>query len=181
MRALLVYESMFGNTVLVADAIGQGLGTRMDVTLARIGVGRAPDPAGFDLLVVGAPTHALSLPVPDTRRQAAAQTDAEIDTSTGVREFLTELPASPDRAVAVFDTRHRRMRYLPGSAARAAARLLNKAGWRLVVAPQSFYVAGVAGPLLPGELDRAADWGEQIARLVVLTATPAPEPRTTRA
>jgi hypothetical protein len=172
-RALLVFESMFGNTERVAASVAQGLGRRLEVTTANAAHGAVPDPAGFDLLVVGAPTHALTLPVPDTRRQAASQADtADIVPDRGVREFLQALPAGDDRPVATFDTRHRKMRYLPGSAARAAVRLLDKAGWRTLVPPQNFYVGGMAGPLLPGELDRAEDWGEQLGRLAVLTGPP---------
>lgn len=172
MRALLVYESMFGNTERLAESVAGGLGIRMDVTTVNVAHETVPDPMGFDLLVIGAPTHALSLPVPDTRRQAASQADAQIAADRGVREFLGDLPAGQDRPVATFDSRHRKMRYLPGSAARAAARLLDRAGWRTLVPPQSFYVGGMAGPLLPGELDRAEDWGEQLGRLAVLTGPP---------
>lgn len=172
MRALLVYESMFGNTERLAEAVARGLGLRLEVSTANLAHDVAPDPAGFDLLVIGAPTHALSLPVPDTRRQAAAQVDTEIEADRGVREFLATLPGGADRPVATFDSRHRRMRYLPGSAARAAARMLDKAGWRTLVPPQNFYVGGMTGPLLPGELDRAEDWGEQLGRLAVLTGPP---------
>jgi hypothetical protein len=172
MRALLVYESMFGNTERLAGSVAEGLGLRMEVTMVNAASGTIPDPAGFDLLVVGAPTHALSLPVPDTRRQAATQADTEIVQDHGVREFLQALPVGRDRPTATFDSRHRKMRYLPGSAARAAARLLDGKGWRSLVPPQNFYVGGMAGPLLPGELDRAADWGEQLGRLAVLTGPP---------
>jgi hypothetical protein len=61
MNALVVYESMFGNTQKVAQAIGEGLSTEMDVDVQEVGV--APDKIGdqVTLLVVGAPTHAFSL------------------------------------------------------------------------------------------------------------------------
>lgn len=172
MRALLVYESMFGNTERVARAVAHGLGMRMTVTVVRATAGESPAVSAGDLLVVGAPTHALTMPVPATRQQAAARTDDEIDVSVGIREYLASVPVGVRRSVATFDTRHRRMRYLPGSAARAAGRMLSRAGCHLLVPPQSFYVAGMAGPLLPGELDRAADWGEQLGRLAVLPRPP---------
>jgi hypothetical protein len=173
MRALVVFESMFGNTERLAEAVAQGLGLQMAVTMVRANAAAPSDVAATNMLVVGAPTHALTLPAPATRQQAAARSDDEIDLRTGIREFLATLPPGDDRPVATFDTRHRRMRYLPGSAARAAGRTLCRAGWRMLVPAESFYVAGMAGPLLPGELDRAADWGEQLGRLAVLMG-PAP-------
>jgi hypothetical protein len=175
-----VYESMFGNTQRVAQAITHGLATRMTARATAVTELQVATFAQPDLLVVGAPTHGLNLPTPDTRLQAAVRSDDEIDTRTGIREFLAALPSTPGRLVATFDTRHRLMRYLPGSAARAAGRLLNRAGCRLVVPAQSFYVAGMAGPLLPGEWDRAVDWGEQLGRLAQLVRPPVgkspPEP-----
>lgn len=180
MRALVVYESMFGNTERVAQAITHGLATRMAASATPVTAFPATPFAQPDLLVVGAPTHGLTLPTPDTRQQAAVRSDDEIDTRTGIREFLAALPPIPGCLVATFDTRHRRMRYLPGSAARAAGRLLDRAGCHMVMPAQSFYVAGMAGPLLPGEWDRAVDWGEQLGRLAELIRSPSekspPEP-----
>jgi hypothetical protein len=172
MHAVVMYESMFGNTKRIAEAVARGLSGRMTVTVTPVTAPDAGAQSASDLLVIGAPTHAFTLPAPNTRRQAVARSDDEIDVSTGVREFLMTLPAGSERSVAAFDTRHRRMRFLPGSAARAAGRMLSRAGYRLLAPAQSFYVAGMAGPLLPGELDRAVDWGEQLGRLAVLTEPP---------
>jgi hypothetical protein len=65
--------------------------------------------------------------------------------------------------VATFDTRVGKVRHLPGSAAKSAAKALRKIGYTAVVPPESFWVADVAGPLLDGELDRARAWGEELA------------------
>lgn len=172
MHAVVIYESMFGNTKRIAEAVARGLSGHMTVTTTPVTASDAAALSASDLLVIGAPTHALTLPTPSTRRQAIGYSDDEIDISTGLREFVMSLPAGSDRPVAVFDTRHRRMRYLPGSAARAAGRMLSTAGYRLLAPKLSFYVAGMAGPLLPGEVDRAVDWGEQLGRLAVLTEPP---------
>lgn len=172
MQALVVFESIFGNTERLAEVVAHGLGLRMAVTMTRADLAVLQDASATDLLVIGAPTHALTLPAPGTRRRAAARLDNEVGLNAGIREFLAALPPGGDRPVATFDTRHRWMRYLPGSAARAAARLSGRAGWRMLMPAQSFYVAGIAGPLLPGEADRAADWGEQLGRLAVLVGPP---------
>ena len=58
MRAVVVYESMYGNTHLVADAIGTGLGTVFDVRVVPVSAASAAVLDGADLVVAGGPTHA---------------------------------------------------------------------------------------------------------------------------
>lgn len=164
MRALVVVESVFGNTRGVADAVAAGLGGRMDVR--TVDVGTAPvDLGGIDLLVVGGPTHAFGMTRPSTRRSASEQSAGSVPAAeTGLREWLERL-ADGTCPAAAFDTRTDRPR-LPGSAAGAAARRLRRAGHRLVVRPETFRVTGTQGPLLDGEQARARRWGEELAALV---------------
>lgn len=154
----MVFESMFGNTRIVAEAVAAGLAAGAAVEL--VDVGRAPVTltADLDLLVVGGPTHGFGLSRPQTRAQAAAEVGGPIPTGEpGLREWLDELDCHATRArIAAFDTR---VRHLPGSAAHAAARRLHRLGLTIAVAPVSFYVAGRHGPLLAGEADRACRWG----------------------
>jgi hypothetical protein len=75
----------------------------------------------------------------------------------GIREWIESLPRGAGQAVAVFDTKVRHPR-LPGSAAKAAAKALKSRGYRLVAKAETFDVDGVSGPLLPGEVERAAAW-----------------------
>ena len=168
MRALVVYESMFGNTRDVAFAIREGLATRMDAEAVE--VGGAPPVDGVDLLVVGAPTHAFGLSRPETRASAATQArERLVSRRGGVREWLGALP--PARAgvrAAAFDTRVRKPR-VPGSAARAARRRLRSLGFSVSLAPaETFWVGGTPGPLLDGEPDRARAWGERLAAAVAV-------------
>src|SRR5687767_14509631 len=65
MRALVVYESMFGNTSAVATAIATGLSTRMGVDLVEVAAAPAALDAGVDLVVAGGPTHAFSMSRPN--------------------------------------------------------------------------------------------------------------------
>jgi flavodoxin len=155
MRALVVYESMFGNTEQVAKEIMTGLASYGDARLLEVG-DAPPDVAGYDLVVVGGPTHAFSMSRPSTRQDAVRQ-GADHGASRGIREWLSELPAGTV-GVATFDTRVDKVRRLPGSAARRAAKVLGRLGYRLLAGPESFYVDDTAGPLLPGEPDRASDW-----------------------
>lgn len=170
MRALLVYESMFGNTREIARAVAVGLSTRMSVDLVEVGAAGTQVSDEIDLLVVGGPTHALGLSRPQTRLQATEKTDAPlISTGKGLREWLATCADRPGRhAAAAFDTRVKMP--LPGSASHALARQLRRHGYRLVCRPISFHVAGTTGPLLDGELQRAREWGRWLA---TSTAVPA--------
>ena len=162
MKALVVYESMFGNTEQVARAVATGLGRHLDVEL--VAVANAPDTVSdVDLVVVGGPTHAFSMTRQATRVDAVSQGASHGTSETGLREWLATLPAgSRSLPVATFDTRVDKVRHLPGSAAKAAAKVVRRRGYLLAARPESFYVADVAGPLIEGELDRAAAWGETL-------------------
>lgn len=164
MNALVVFESMFGNTGLIAEAIADGLAVRLDVE--KVEVGRAPEhiPPQVDLVVVGGPTHAFSMSRPGTRSKAADETDAPlVSPRIGVREWLAKLSKSNGRvSSATFDTRVDKPR-VPGSAAAAAAKRLRRLGFRQVADPESFFVVGMSGPLLPAEYERAHRWGESLA------------------
>lgn len=165
-RALVVYESMFGNTMLVAAAVARGL-ARSGVDQDVIDLAETTDPpsppAGYDLLVVGAPTHAFSLSRTSSRRQAVEQGAPADRAAHGLREWLASLPrGGTQQSAATFDTRVATMRHLPGSAAVKAARLLRRHGHHLQEPPRSFYVSGTEGPLVDGELARAEDWGASL-------------------
>jgi hypothetical protein len=171
MGALVVFESMYGNTWQIAEAIAEGLSTQMPVEVVE--VGSAPSALGDDvrLLVVGAPTHAFGLSRESTRLSAAEQAGrAVISAGDGVREWLEVLQVGRGPAAAAFDT-HTDKRWVPGSAATVARRRLRRLGCDVKVPPESFYVQGTEGPLLPGELDRARAWGERLAGRVATTGT----------
>src|SRR5688500_3044702 len=104
MKALIVYESMFGNTKEVARAIADGLDDAFEVRLAE--VSGMPPADDVDLLIVGAPTHAFGLSRPETRqdagRQAAVSADALV---VGLREYLECSPTLAGIRAAAFDTK----------------------------------------------------------------------------
>ena len=173
MTALVVYESMYGSTKAIAEAIGEGLAPVGPVRVLEISAlaaapgGRTISPQ-IDLLVVGAPTHAFGLSRPNTRQDAA--TDAPngrvISDGKGLREWLAEisLPLGGTR-FAAFDTKVARPA-LPGSAAKGAHKALVRMGGRPVAEPRSFGVHGKNGGLVDGELQAATEWAAGLARLV---------------
>lgn len=170
MKALIVVESMFGNSRKVAEAVAEGLRGRAEVEIVAPADAHAPLTELVDLLVVGGPTHAFSMTRASTRDDAVRQGAPTATAAVGIREWIDRLHAGPhSEMVATFDTRVGKVRHLPGSAAKAAAKAMRRLGYHTVVPPESFYVADVAGPLLDGELDRARRWAEQLAAAAVRT------------
>ena len=168
MRALVVYESSFGNTASVARAVWEGLFSRVqDVALLDVSGAPHPLPAELDLLVVGGPTHAFGMSRPATRADAQAQAGVgRAEATIGLRDWVASLEP-PERAVyaATFDTRIYSP-HLPGSAAVGAMRALRRAGLQLTAESESFWVLGTRGPLRDGELERAHAWGVELSGLL---------------
>ena len=161
-KALVVFESMFGNTKEIAEAIAAGMNDSLMTECLE--VGHAPaSPEGVDLLVVGGPTHQFGLSRPDSREGATSETERPlVSQGIGIREWIKDLPKVDGDAVATFDTSIRKPN-LPGSAARGAQKRLKRLGYRIVVPAEIFHVEGTTGPITDGELERAHAWGRNVA------------------
>ena len=168
MRVLVVYESMYGNTRRIAEAIGSGLGTNFDVVPVREAT---PDRvATADLLVVGGPTHVRGISRPSSRKAAGDAAGKPGSTLTleaganglGLREWFASLGTLSCQAAA-FDTRVDMPALFSGRAAPRIARLLRHNGAHLIAPPHSFLV-DKQNRLLDGEYNRAHMWGEDLAR-----------------
>src|SRR5690348_5925620 len=111
MRAVVVYESMYGNTHQVADAIGAGLGTAFDVSVVPVSQAGPQVLAGTDLVVVGGPTHAHGMSRASTRKAAIEAAGKPVSglkvepdaLGPGLREWFGSLGSYPVKAAA-FDT-----------------------------------------------------------------------------
>jgi hypothetical protein len=164
-RALVVYESFYGNTETIADRIADGLARRCLVDSVRIDALRVGEIAALDLLVVGAPTQEWTLPRSGTGQGSATPRSAGVAAShPSLRDWLAALPPGHGRACAAFSTRWARPELLTGSAAVAIEQQLVRHGWTCVAPAQSFVVEGLEGPLRSGEPDRAEAWGSALAR-----------------
>ena len=156
MKALVVYDSKFGNTERIAQVIGNALGSSYEVEVLQVGT-IAPDPfEGLELLIVGSPTQ-------------------RFNPTEGIKNFLKSLPSNGLKGtkVAAFDTRLTIedieeiailaffVRFF-GYAAKPIANGLKRKRGELVLPPEGFYVQGMEGPLVEGELERAEDWARQI-------------------
>ncbi|HET7450897.1 MAG TPA: flavodoxin domain-containing protein [Gaiellaceae bacterium] len=147
MHAVVIYDSKFGNTEKIAQAIARGLSAHGDVRV--MSTGEATPTERPDLLLLGGPTQ---------KRGA----------SPGLRDFMEALPAAL-RGVpaAVFDTRYRGATWLFGSAAAEAAKAIRAAGGDVVAEPESFFIVR-KGPmerqtLEPRETERAEQWAAALA------------------
>jgi flavodoxin-like protein len=169
MRAVVVYESMYGNTHLIAEAIGAGLRTAFDVRIVPVAQAGPEVIADADLVVVGGPTHAHGMSRPSTRKAAVQAASKPVGGLTvepdalgpGLRDWFGWLGEYPVRAAA-FDTRVHGPVALTGRASKGVARLLREHGFDVVAEPESFLVTR-QDRLEPHEQDRARDWGARLA------------------
>jgi Flavodoxin len=168
MRALVVYESHWGNTAAIAHAIAEGIGAGARVMSTA--EAKADSFDGLDLLVVGAPVIGFRLPTQqavDNMRTNPGRGAPPDVSHPPVRSWLESLPSGTGAAVAAaaFDTQ---VRGPFGSAAPAILESLTAAGYRPLSKPTGFTVKGSRGPLRDGELERARLWGAELAALIGL-------------
>jgi flavorubredoxin len=152
MESLVVYDSKFGNTKKVAEAIADGLAGHGPVRL--LGLDKIPPQnlGPVDLLFIGGPTQAHAM-------------------TARMRQFVVALRARPANGtvVATFDTRLRMPAVISGSAAKTIARKLRSVGVRIFAAPESFFVQGSRPQLEEGETERAANWAKGVSDRLALS------------
>ncbi len=148
MKALLVYDSVYGNTEKIAESIGGAI--TGDTKVFRAGEINLSELESVDLLIVGAPTQG-GRPTPP------------------VQEFMKQLTGATVKGmnVAAFDTRiSQKWVGIFGYAAGKIARNLKNKGGNLLALPEGFFVEGTQGPLKEGELERAAGWASKLVESV---------------
>lgn len=176
MKVTIVYESMFGNTHKVAEAISDGVReAQPDAHVECVAVGDASPELikSTDLLVVGGPTHMRHMATDFSRKmeirgeknaEAKGEEAHELELDAagpGVREWFHQLPKAKEGGqAAAFDTRLGSA--LAGGAAYGIAHRLHKHGYFLVKNPEGFIVDEAHGPLRTGEIERAKEWGTQL-------------------
>lgn len=174
-RALVVFESLFGDGRTIAHAVAQGLSAHMPVDVVAAAEAPSVVDAEVRLLVVGGPNHAFSMPRPSTREGAIKQYGAQIaDTSRGLHEWLEAVQVSHGgTAAAAFDTRseHPKLLVKMDHAAKTEEKVLRGHGCSIVAPAEHFYVKDVKGPLADGEEDRARSWGSHLADLLAPRTT----------
>lgn len=161
MNVLVLYDSVFGNTEQIAQAIGEALNSSHEVKVLKVILTTPDQLEGVALLIVGSPTRGFrpteattklirSIPGDGLKGVSVAAFDTRFTEST-IQESSKVLPVF----VKLF-----------GYAAEPIANELKKKGGRLIIPSEGFYVSDIEGPLLEGELERAADWAKRIAAII---------------
>jgi len=157
MKILIIYDSFFGNTEKIAQAISSSLGSKENVETLRVSDVKSEKLIGVELLIVGSPTRAFR-------------------PTKAITNFLKKIPSNDLKGVkvAAFDTRistaDTNSRFLNllvklfGYAAKPIADKLEKKEGSLIIPPEGFFVKDSEGPLKDGELERAADWAKLIIK-----------------
>ncbi|MGV8026976.1 MAG: flavodoxin family protein [Anaerolineaceae bacterium] len=157
MKIFVIYDSVFGNTEKIAQAIGAAVGAKKDAMVKRVTEVSSEDLQGLDLLLVGSPTRGFR-------------------PTEGMAAFLKNLPATVLLGVkaATFDTRipidtirpaiFRSIVKKGGYAAPVIAKVLEAKGAHLIAEPEGFFVKKSEGPLVDGELERAVEWANGIEK-----------------
>ena len=174
MRALIVYESMFGNTHAIADSIAKGFRPEDEVRVVAVAGATREVVDWADLLVVGGPTHAHGLSREMTRksaREAVAKPGSRLtmDPSAagpGLRDWFQDVGPQYGRDAAMFDTRLDAPAMFTGHASKGIDHRLLQCGARIVTEAESFLV-NRENQLVAGELARAQEWGASLAGLPV--------------
>ena len=149
MNALVLYDSQYGDTEHIAQAITDALGEFGEARADRLDPTQPLELQGVDVFIVGCPTQGWR-PTP------------------AIQSFLEEASSEELRGLAgaCFDTRFRLPRFMTGSAAKVMAGKLREKGVSLLVPPESFFVKGSEGPLREGELERASMWARTLLEKV---------------
>lgn len=159
MKVIVIYDSIYGNTKKIAEAISEAVIPPDTVDILHTSKSNLSQLDGIDLLIIGSPTHGGR-------------------PSEGMQKFLSKIPANflNNTDSAVFDTRFsykdqnfglRMLMKAIGYAAEKEAKILVGMGGHLVVSPEGFIVQGKEGPLKEGEIERAIEWGKHLIRTVV--------------
>lgn len=148
MKVFVLYDSLYGNTQKIAEAIGQAfIGEAKVSKVTQINLSEVE---GVGLLIVGSPTHG-GRPTP------------------AVQDFLKNIPGSSIQGTsfAAFDTRSSILiaRVFGYASPRIAATLKEKGGM-MISPPEAFFVVGSKGPLKDGELERALNWGKKLKEIL---------------
>ena len=151
MKPLVIYDSFYGNTQKIAEALAQALGCEA-VKVQNL----SPDQlVGVELLILGSPTRGFS-PSPDITKFLKSHPN---------QGFSGMKVAAFDTRIAVDEVNSKFLTFMVkifGYAAETMAKKLQKKGGTLVVPPEWFLVKDSEGPLRDGELERATEWAKRI-------------------
>ncbi|MFX0054764.1 MAG: flavodoxin family protein [Promethearchaeota archaeon] len=147
-KTIIIYESIYGNTKKVADAIAEGIreSGQIDCIIAKTGeVHHTDDLAKYDAVIFGSPNH----------NQEPSRNMLKFIERVGIVDLDTKMGAA-------FDT------YTGGNKGIAVRKMEQAIRQKIacitfVIDGFSAKVEGRKGPLAEGEIDRAIEFGKQVA------------------
>ena len=141
MKALVIFDSNFGNTKIIAEVVAKELGESARVI--SVSDFKIKDLEGIELLVVGSPINGWR----PTKK---------------IENFLANLNTDQLKGIRAtsFDTRINF--FFHGDAAKKISRKLERAGAQTITPPKGFFVKGAEGPLIEGEIEKAITWAKSI-------------------
>lgn len=158
MKITIVYDTIFGNTGKIAQAIADTLNSANEVRYLTVQAAKGLELTDTDLLIVGSPTRGFR-PTPQISEYVA-----------GLDRVL------PGKSAAAFDTRidletvnPPPLRWVVDAGGYAATRIgsaLERHGFVLKGGLAGFLVSGTEGPLVPGEIERAQQWARGLLAAV---------------
>ena len=157
MKALVIYDSVYGNTEQIARAIGTALGSPPEVEILRVGEVKLEQLTGAPLLIIGSPTQQFraTSAVKDLLNKIPKNGLKGVRVAAFDTRLTEEVIAETSKALSIFEK-------VFGYAAKPISDKLKEKGAQEVIAPEGFYVEGMQGPLKSGELERAAGWAKEI-------------------
>jgi hypothetical protein len=173
MRALVVFESMFGNTRQIAGAVADGLSEAVRTDLVEVSRVPVQIPGDVELVVVGGRTHAFGMTRPGTRQDAARQAAGPLASAgTGISEWLEQLTRAPAGSARRPSTPRSRSRCCRARPPRHPQRRLRRCGFAVLEPARTFWVRGTQAPLCGGEEERARQWGARLASALTARQPP---------
>ncbi len=139
MKTLVIFDSNFGNTQKIAEAVAKEFETQA-VHVSKVSIDEL---GGFNLIIVGSPINGWR-------------------PSEKMGNFLKTLSSGQLKGIkaAAFDTRVKL--FIHGDAAKKISKALENAGAKIIIEPQVFFVKGREGPLFDGEIEKASQWAKLI-------------------
>lgn len=156
MKVLFVYDSAFGNTQEISELMGKALAAKAETKVLRSDKVKPDHLASIELLIVGSPTQ-RSNPTASVKQFLEGLTPGGLDDNSGAAfdtRFMED-EISKTKVLEFFVN-------IFGYAAEPISRKLVKKGGTLISPPERFYVRGMEGLLLDGEVERPSTWAETV-------------------
>jgi flavodoxin len=139
MKALVLYDSKYGNTKMVAEEVAKGASAKMETDVRHIEDAGTGEVEGYDIIAIGTPNH-MGRPTGKTKKFVKNLKGQKLEKKT----------------FGFFDTC---LKGEEGKATRKLASKLRDIAPGVMIAPElSILVGGMKGPIVDGEMPKCAEF-----------------------